>query len=45
MVLLDHTAWEQYLRFFSIAAACIVRLMMLGDFHSVMSRAPLVEGN
>jgi hypothetical protein len=42
MIFLDWQAWEQYLRFFSIATACIVRLMMLNDFHSIMSRAPLV---
>ena len=36
--LLDLWLWEEYIRFFSLAAACILRLIVLHDFHKIMRR-------
>lgn len=33
---LDIGAWVEYVRYLSIAAGCIMRLMMLNNFHEIM---------
>jgi hypothetical protein len=35
---LDLEAWVEYIRYFAIAGGCILRLMMLNDFHDIMTR-------
>lgn len=35
---LDLNAWVEYVRYLAIAGGCILRLMMLNDFHHVMTR-------
>jgi hypothetical protein len=35
---LDLNAWVEYVRYIAIAGGCILRLMMLNDFHHVMTR-------
>lgn len=37
-VVLDFGAWVEYVRYFAIAGGCILRLMMLNDFHDIMLR-------
>lgn len=37
-VVLDFGAWLEYVRYFAIAGGCILRLMMLNDFHDIMLR-------
>jgi hypothetical protein len=36
--LLDLNAWVEYVRYFAIAAGCVVRLMQLNDFHEFVKR-------
>jgi hypothetical protein len=42
-LMLDLDAWVEYVRYFTIAGGCIVRLMMLNDVHSMMTRWREVE--
>lgn len=37
--LLDWNAWIEYVRYFSIAAGCIGRLMQINDFHEFVKRS------
>lgn len=37
-IVLDLDAWVEYLRYFAIAGGCVLRLMMLNDFHEIMTR-------
>lgn len=37
-IILDLDAWVEYVRYFAIAGGCIVRLLMLNDFHEIMTK-------
>ena len=39
---LDLWLWEEYVRYFAIAAGCVLRLAVLHDFHKIMQRR--IEG-
>src|SRR5690349_12950200 len=36
---LDLNAWVEYSRYLAIAGGCILRLMMINEFHEIMRRA------
>lgn len=36
---LDLDAWIEYVRYIAIAGGCTLRLMMLNDFHEIMTRS------
>jgi hypothetical protein len=37
--ILDLEAWLEYMRYLAIAGGCALRLMMINDFHEIMSKA------
>lgn len=40
--MLDLWLWEEYVRYFAIAAGCVFRLVIIHDFHTIIQRR--VEG-
>lgn len=44
LVFLDWMAWEAYVRYFAIAGGCVLRLLVLNQFHAIMTKIP-VEDN
>lgn len=37
--ILDWDAWIEYVRYMAIAVGCVLRLMMINDFHHIMQRS------
>lgn len=43
-MILDWSRWEEYTRFWAIAIGCVLRLLVLSKFQTIMAKIPVEAG-